>query len=101
MSRLRRTSVGLFLLAVTAGVWFASRPARAQATGPAAAAAAAGPRYEIRTLSAGGWVILDTQSGAFEVWGYVPRGPSYQVQRAEFGATALTTRVVPAPRGEP
>ena len=100
MSRLARTSVGLFLLAVTAGVWFASRPARAQAPGQAAAAAV-GPRYEIRTLSTDGWVILDTESGAFEVWGWVPRGPAYQVQRGTFGTTALTTRLVPAPRAKP
>lgn len=99
MSRFARSVLIVAMFGGTLAVWLLGHPAGAHAQ--SRPAGASGGHYQLSTLPSGGWLVLDTETGTFELWSYSPRGPSYQVQRAEFGGTALTSRVVPAPRPTP
>ena len=100
MSRLARSVLIVAMGGGTMAVWLLGHPTGAHAQGGRPAVASGG-HYQLSALPSGGWVVLDTQTGTFELWSYSPQGPSYHVQRADFGGTALTTRVVPAPRPTP
>jgi len=99
MSRLARSVLIVAMFGGTLAVWLLGRPAGAHAQGRPAVAS--GGHYQLSALPSGGWLVLDTQTGTFELWTYSPQGPSYHVQRADFGGTTLTTRVVLAPRPTP
>ena len=99
MSRFVRSMVMVATVGGALAVWLLGRPAGAHAQ--VRPAGLSGSHYQLSALPSGGWLVLDTQTGTFELWHYTPQGPAYHVQRAEFGGTALTTRVVPAPRPTP
>jgi hypothetical protein len=99
MSRFARSVLMTAICGGTLAVWLLARPSGAHAQG--GPAVANGSHYQLSALPSGGWLVLDTQTGTFELWNYSPQGPSYRVQRADFGGTTLTTRVVPAPRPTP
>ena len=96
MPRIAR-AVLVTLLGVSAvGVWLVSRPERAHAQSSPAIDHAA--RYQVNVVATGnqpGWLVLDTQTGAMELW--QRDADAYEVTRYQFGGTTGTARQVPDP----
>ena len=96
MSRIARGVLVTALSVAAVGTWLASRPARAQAQSRTAVDHA--PRYQVNVVATGnqpGWLVLDTQTGAMELW--QRDADAYEVTRYQFGGTTGAARQVPDP----
>ena len=101
MSRMTRVATGILLVAVAASVWALGRPTSALAQAQAHADDGATSRYQLSVLEGASqprqplWVVLDTRTGAMELWR--PGNGGFDVTRLQFAGTTGATRHVAIP----
>lgn len=100
MQRMARvTAAGAAVVAVAASAWVVGHPSSAQAQ--AHADDGTPPRYQLSVLESAAqprqaqWVILDTRTGAMELW--LPGNGGFDVTRLQFAGTTGATRHVAIP----
>lgn len=99
MSRMVRVATGVALVAMAASVWVFGHPmsAHAQSRGDDGSP----PRYQLSVLESASqprqaqWVVLDTRTGAMELW--LPGNGGFDVTRLQFAGTTGATRHVAIP----
>jgi hypothetical protein len=101
MSRMARVATAVALVTVATSVWVVGRPTSAEAQ--AHSDDGTPPRYQLSVLESASqprqpqWVVLDTRTGAMELW--LPANGGFDVTRLQFaGATGATRHVaIPEP----
>lgn len=99
MPRITRLPVAVALALVPAAGWLMGGPGKAQAQAPANDQALS--RYQLSVLESASqprqpqWVILDTRTGAMELW--LPGNGGFDVTRLQFAGATGATRHVATP----